>query len=82
MSLGTGGHCNLTCPHCDTGADRYTQSALEHAHPIDSPWETGPQQSAAPRAAFAPFLQRSLIRIGRHHTICYGFITVSDVCHY
>lgn len=76
------GSRSLTCPHCDTGADRYTQSALEHAHPIDSPWETSPQQSAAPRAAFAPFLQRPPIGFGCNCTICYGFITLRDLCHY
>ena len=73
---------SLTCFHCDTGADRYTRLALEHAYPIGSPWETGPQQSAAPRVTFAPFLQRSLTSIGYHHTICYGFITLRDLCHY
>ena len=81
MSLGTGGHCNLTCPHCDTGVDRCTLSALEHAHHIDSPWEVGPTVANS-QGSFAPFLQRSLIRIGCHHTICYGFITVGDVRHY
>ena len=34
------------------------------------------------QGSFAPFLQRSLIRIGCHHAICYGFITFSDVRHY
>ena len=41
LPLLASGRRSLICTHCDTGAHRCTRSALEHAHPIGSPWETG-----------------------------------------